>query len=182
MPAPPPRPSPGAAGTVPAVSVPPLRHQARARSSPPWRSCTHRIEEAFRAAAAGLSGIEAMAAMGEAYKELLGERDLLLVQLHAYAASRTRRSAGRRARASATCGRWSRELTGLHEEWIRRFFAQGMLMNVLAAFDAAAARRVLGPGLPARPRALLRIRPLCPAPEEPDPCPPRGDRRRQRRK
>src|SRR5665213_3442949 len=32
-----------------------------------------RIEESFRSAAAGLSGIEAMGAMGNAYKELLRE-------------------------------------------------------------------------------------------------------------
>jgi AcrR family transcriptional regulator len=96
-----------------------------------------RIEEAFRTAADGLTGIDALAAMGEAYHELLSERDLLLVQMHAYAASsdpeirRTAREGFRHL--------WSvvAQLTGLHEEWVRRFFAQGMLMNVLAAFDAA---------------------------------------------
>src|ERR1700720_89739 len=46
-----------------------------------------RIEEAFRTAAQGRSGLDAMAAMGQAYQVLLGERDLLLVQLHAFAAS-----------------------------------------------------------------------------------------------
>jgi AcrR family transcriptional regulator len=95
-----------------------------------------RIEEAFRSAADGLSGVEALAAMGEAYHELLGERDLLLVQLHAYAASNDPE-----IRVAAREGfrhLWSvvAQLTGLHEEWIRRFFAQGMLMNVLAAVDA----------------------------------------------
>src|ERR1700722_19751587 len=42
-----------------------------------------RIEEVFRTAAEGRTGIEAMAAMGDSYKDLLRERDLLLVQLHA---------------------------------------------------------------------------------------------------
>jgi len=97
-----------------------------------------RIEEAFRSAAAGLSGFEAMAAMGDAYKDLLAERDLILVQMHAFAAS-----GDPEIRAASREGfrhLWSvvGELTGLHEEWIRRFFAQGMLMNVLAALDAAA--------------------------------------------
>ncbi len=46
-----------------------------------------RIEEAFRTAAGTKSGIEAMAAMAAAYQEMLQERDLLLVQLHSYAAS-----------------------------------------------------------------------------------------------
>jgi len=96
-----------------------------------------RIEQVFRDAADGLNGFEAMAAMGDAYKELLGERDLLLVQMHGYAASNDPE-----VRAAAREGLrhlWSmvEQLTGLHEEWVRRFFAQGMLMNVLAAVDAA---------------------------------------------
>ena len=71
---------------LPALSVPPLRDQAElfiATMSVMYA----RIESTFRGAAEGLSGVEAMAAMGEAYKVLLGERDLLLVQLHAFAAS-----------------------------------------------------------------------------------------------
>lgn len=97
-----------------------------------------RIESTFKDAAAGLSGFEAMVAMGDAYKDLLGERDLLLVQMHAYAASSDPEI--RKASREGFRHLWSlaAQLTGLHEEWIRRFFAQGMLMNVLAAFDAAA--------------------------------------------
>jgi len=96
-----------------------------------------RIEQVFREAADGLSGFEAMAAMGDAYKELLGERDLLLVQMHAYAAS-----SDPEIRAAAREGfrhLWSvvEQLTGLDEEWVRLFFSQGMLMNVLVALDAA---------------------------------------------
>jgi AcrR family transcriptional regulator len=97
-----------------------------------------RIEEAFRAAAAGRSGIEAMAAMGAAYKELLSERDLLLVQLHAFAASEDEEI--RRAARQGLRHLWGvvGELTGLPEEDLRAFFAQGMLLNVMAAVDAAA--------------------------------------------
>jgi AcrR family transcriptional regulator len=97
-----------------------------------------RIEDAFRTAAAGLSGVDALAAMGDAYKELLSERELLLLQLHAYAASSDPEI--RKASREGFRHLWNvvAELTGLHEEWIRRFFAQGMLLNVVAAFDAAA--------------------------------------------
>src|ERR1700683_4018599 len=45
------------------------------------------IEDAFGAAADGLAGEDAMAAMGLAYLELLQDPDLLQVQLHAFAAA-----------------------------------------------------------------------------------------------
>ncbi len=97
-----------------------------------------RIEETFRRAADGHSGIEAMAAMGDAYREFLGERDLLLVQLHAYAASEDEEI--RRAAREGFRHLWTvvGELTGLGDEDLRAFFAQGMLLNVMAAVDAAA--------------------------------------------
>jgi AcrR family transcriptional regulator len=97
----------------------------------------YRIEEAFRDASAGLTGIEAMAAMGASYKELLAERDLLLVQLHAYAASDD--EVIRKAAREGFSRLWHvvEQLTGLPEEPIRAFFAQGMLLNVVAAIDVA---------------------------------------------
>src|ERR1700681_4092542 len=94
-----------------------------------------RIEEAFRTAAQGRSGREAMAAMGQAYQVLLGERDLLLVQLHAFAASEDEEI--RRAAREGLRRLWMvvGELTGLGDEDLRAFFAQGMLLNVMAAVD-----------------------------------------------
>ena len=96
-----------------------------------------RIEEAFRSAADGLSGPDAMVAMGAAYVELLGERDLLLVQLHAFAASADEEI--RRAARDGFGHLWTvaGQLTGLPDEDVRDFFAQGMLLNVVAAIDAA---------------------------------------------
>jgi AcrR family transcriptional regulator len=95
-----------------------------------------RIEAAFRSAASGLTGVDAMMAMGASYKELLAERDLLLVQLHAYAASED--EVIRQAARQGFRQLWTvvEELTGLPEEAIRAFFAQGMLLNVMAAVDA----------------------------------------------
>jgi AcrR family transcriptional regulator len=95
-----------------------------------------RIEQTFREAAEGLSGMEAMVAMGEAYQVLLGERDLLLVQMHGYAASSDHEI--RHAAREGFRHLWSvvGQLCGLPDEWIRGFFAQGMLLNVLAAVDA----------------------------------------------
>lgn len=98
----------------------------------------YRIEEAFRSAAGGLYGEEAMLSMGAAYKELLAERDLLLVQLHSFAASDD--EAIRQAARDGFARLWHvvEQLTGLDEEAVRGFFAQGMLLNVMAAVDAAA--------------------------------------------
>ncbi len=97
-----------------------------------------RIESTFSTAAQGLSGVEAMAAMGEAYKVLLGERDLLLVQLHAFAASEDEEI--RRAARQGFRRLWAvvSQVTGLPDEDVRAFFAQGMLLNVVAAIDAVA--------------------------------------------
>jgi AcrR family transcriptional regulator len=97
-----------------------------------------RIESTFRAAAQGLSGIEAMAAMGGAYQVLLGERDLLLVQLHSFAASEDEEI--RRAAREGFRHLWGvvSQLTGLPDEDVRAFFAQGMLLSVMAAIDAPA--------------------------------------------
>jgi AcrR family transcriptional regulator len=97
-----------------------------------------RIESTFRSAAEGLSGLEAMAAMGQAYQVLLGERDLLLVQLHAFAASED--EVIRKAAREGFRHLWAvvSQLTGLPDEDVRAFFAQGMLLSVMAAIDAAA--------------------------------------------
>ncbi len=97
-----------------------------------------RIEDTFRVAADGRTGIDAMAAMGDAYKELLRQRDLLLVQLHAFAASEDEEI--RRAAREGFRHLWNvvEQLTGLPEDDVRAFFAQGMLLNVVASIDAAA--------------------------------------------
>lgn len=97
-----------------------------------------RIEGAFRAAADGLHGEEALIAMGDAFKQLITERDLLMVQLHCFAASsdpeiqRAARDGFRRLWSVAS------ELTGFPMEALGPFFAQGMLMSVMVAMDAEA--------------------------------------------
>jgi AcrR family transcriptional regulator len=94
-----------------------------------------RVREAFAAAAEGHAGEDAMAAMGEAYGDLLRDRDQLLLQMHAYVACDdpeigevTRREFGRLWREVAT-------LSGAGDEELQRFFAMGMLMNVMASMD-----------------------------------------------
>jgi AcrR family transcriptional regulator len=100
--------------------------------------CFLRVAEAFTAAAADRVGEEAIAAMGDAYEQLLEDRTLLLLQMHAYAACddpdiRTAARAGFRALWLLV-----ERLTGLPFDRVTQFFAMGMLMNVAAAMDLPA--------------------------------------------
>src|SRR4051794_1345845 len=101
-----------------------------------------RIASAFAAAAAqakarGESGEDVLIAMGEAYGELLADRSMLMTQVHQHAAAASMPEVAAAARA------WFAELyelvaseTGLDPEDIHRFFATGMLLNVMAAIGA----------------------------------------------
>jgi AcrR family transcriptional regulator len=94
-----------------------------------------RIIRAIEAAAKGLDGEEALMAIGEAYTELLRDRELLLVQLQAYAACADPeiRAATRKAfrRMFLTVA----GLSGVSGERLSTFFAIGMLLNVSAALQ-----------------------------------------------
>ncbi len=95
-----------------------------------------RIIAAMTRAGTGLDGEEAMAAMGEAYTELLQDPEMLQVQLHGFAA------APGDPGIAATCRRtfevlWHlvHERTQLPDEEILGFFSMGMMMNVMSAID-----------------------------------------------
>ncbi len=122
--------------------------------------CHDRVAETFAAAAAEArrTGTDPLEQMGRAYVGLLRDRDLLLLQLHAHAAApdvpaiRDATRAGF-ARLVADVERES----GAPAEDVKRFFAHGMLLNVMAALDAEHADAhwrdvlvgdVLGPGAP----------------------------------
>jgi AcrR family transcriptional regulator len=100
--------------------------------------CFRRVAEAFTAAAADRTGDEALAAMGDTYKQLLKDRTLLLLQMHAYAACDDPDI--RNATRTGFRQLWLlvERLTGLPFERITEFFAMGMLMNVAAAMDLPA--------------------------------------------
>lgn len=98
-----------------------------------------RIYETMAAAAAAArpTGEPLLPAMGKAYVALLQhDRDLLLLQLHAHAASlesahirEAMRDGFRRLVALVT------EVSGAPADAVQRFFARGMLLNVIAALD-----------------------------------------------
>lgn len=104
--------------------------------------CMARIHAAFAAAAAQADrdGEPVLSAMGAAYSELLAaDRDLLLLQLHAHAAAPELPE----MRAAMRIG-WQRlvemvaERSGAPDDEVQRFFAHGMLLNMVAALDLGA--------------------------------------------
>ena len=120
------------------------------------RRCHDRIHDTFAAviARATQAGEDPLEAMGASYVELMGDRELLTLQLHAQAAS-IQHEAVRDVSREAF-----RRLVGLiHErteatdEEIKLFMAYGMLINVMTAIDAGAvdedwARIIARPGPP----------------------------------
>jgi AcrR family transcriptional regulator len=100
-------------------------------------ACFARTLETFRAAASGKSGKDALEAMGDAYRRLIGDdRSMLQGQLQAYAASVEDEDI--RASAAQGYGRlvdYVETVSGADRPTITRFFATGMLLNVLAALE-----------------------------------------------
>jgi AcrR family transcriptional regulator len=100
------------------------------------RHAGDRVQQIWREAAAEdptLSGL------GKAYKQLLAERDLLVVLLHGFAAASDPGLGDAVRQCYGDQFTLVRELTGASAEEVRDFFAHGMLITVLGAM------RVLGP-------------------------------------
>lgn len=100
------------------------------------KQCNARVAHTMQQAAseAAATGRPPLEAMGQAYTELLEDRDLLLLQLHAHAASATMPAVREAMRASfAELMVLTQRASGAGPDEIRGFFAQGMLCNVIAA-------------------------------------------------
>ncbi len=103
--------------------------------------CNDRIYQTFAdaAAAAKAAGDEnILQAMGHAYVGLLADRTLLLNQLHAHAASDNPDIRTQMRRGFARLVELVERESGADPLDVRRFFAHGMLLNVLAAMGAEA--------------------------------------------
>ncbi len=100
--------------------------------------CFQRVRDVFAAAADGLTGDEALGAMGDAYEQLLEDRTLLQLQMQFYAACHDPEV--RDATRAEFKGLWelAERLTGLPFQTVVDFFAVGMLINVAAAMDLPA--------------------------------------------
>jgi AcrR family transcriptional regulator len=92
-----------------------------------------RLEEHFAAAAKGLEGKEALEAMGMSYLDYLGNTDLLLLQLHSYAAAGDPEIRVEVARRYDGLVAFVADRTGITGTELGQFFAAGMLLNVAAA-------------------------------------------------
>jgi len=103
------------------------------------RSCFTRTRLAFEAAAASwVPGADdecdsSLDAMGKAYKRLLADRTLLLVQLQAYAACSDPDVRAVVREEFGLLHRRVREVSGASPEDLHQFFAEGMLLNLGAA-------------------------------------------------
>lgn len=100
--------------------------------------CNARVLRTFAGAAeaARAAGEPVLPAMGRAYVGLLGDRDLLLNQLNAHAACDDPAIRDEVRRGFAELVELVERVSGASAEEVRDFFAQGMLLNVLAAMRA----------------------------------------------
>ncbi|WBQ04059.1 TetR/AcrR family transcriptional regulator [Kribbella sp. CA-293567] len=93
-----------------------------------------RIEEEFRLAATREGTLESL---GDAYNELMPERELLVVLLHGFAASADP-AIGETVRARfGGIHRLVGDLTGATPDEVTKFMATGMLLTVMAAMQVA---------------------------------------------
>src|SRR5919109_5192952 len=100
-------------------------------------TCARCMEEtygAMRDAAVGKQGAEALEAMGRAYLELLDQDPRrLMMQMHMYAASDDEDVRAAAQRGYGELVEFVERASGESQEAVARFFATGMLINVVAS-------------------------------------------------
>jgi AcrR family transcriptional regulator len=94
-----------------------------------------RIAATFAQAARELPPEERMKAMGDAYTDLLADRSTLLFQMQSYAASGDPEIQARVRERFSDLVRQVGESTGAEPAQLWAFFANGMLLNVIAALN-----------------------------------------------
>jgi AcrR family transcriptional regulator len=94
-----------------------------------------RIAETFAAACRGVAPEERMGAMGQAYSGLLADRTVLLFQMQSYAASSDPEIQARVRERFSALVRQVADTTGAEPADLWSFFANGMLLNVIAALN-----------------------------------------------
>ena len=98
--------------------------------------CMRGTLEMFQTAAAGLKGEEALHAIGEAYVErLASDPTYLHSQMQAYAASGDPQIREVVRKGYGELVEYVERVSGEPPERVSRFFAKGMLLNVMASLD-----------------------------------------------
>lgn len=101
--------------------------------------CFARTLGEFQAAAEGLRGHDALHAIGRRYKEaLIADRMYLRAQLQSYAACDDPEIAEVVRNGYGDLVAYVERVSGLPSDEVARFFATGMLLNVLAAMNVGA--------------------------------------------
>jgi AcrR family transcriptional regulator len=97
--------------------------------------CLRETLETFQRAAEGKRGEEALAAMGAAYQELLADRNRLRSQMQAYAACDDPDICEVVRNGYGDIVTYVERVSGLPTDEVAKFFATGMLINVMASMD-----------------------------------------------
>ncbi len=98
--------------------------------------CLRGTLEMFHTASAGLTGEEALGAIGEAYMERLATDPVYLhAQMQSYAACDDAEIRDVVRRGFGELVEYAERVSGLPSEHVAHFFARGMLLNVMASMD-----------------------------------------------
>jgi AcrR family transcriptional regulator len=97
--------------------------------------CHERLQETFTRAAEAAGDGDRLEAMGHAYVDLLGDREMLQLQLQMYAACADPEVRAVASKGYAELWQLVGRLSGAAEDDVRAFFATGMLLNMAAAMD-----------------------------------------------
>ena len=97
--------------------------------------CYRTTLEAFMRAAEGKQGEEALEAMGNAYVELLADRQKLLMQMQAHVACEDPEICEAVRRGFGELVEYIERVSGAPETRVRDFIAFGMLLNVMNAMN-----------------------------------------------
>ena len=97
--------------------------------------CFRRVEATFEAAAVGDAVEQRLGSMGDAYREMLADRELLLAQMQLYAACSDPDIRETAREGFRTLVEVVGRLSGANGRQLQEFFAMGMLLNVAASMD-----------------------------------------------
>jgi AcrR family transcriptional regulator len=98
--------------------------------------CMRELRQEMEAAAAGLSGEEALDAMGKVYREILeGDPHRLQLQMHMYAAGQEPESRQVAREGFGDLFTTFERISGADPQRLTRFLATGMLLNMIAAMQ-----------------------------------------------